>query len=97
MIPLESLVLEKQCHYHSEDGQGNHFLDDFQLYEIERASVVYETDSVRRDLGAIFEESHAPGQEYDQNERPACSHFHLLQFQVSVPCYGHEDIGCDQK
>ena len=48
MIPLESLVLEKQCHYHGEDGQRNHFLNDFQLYEIERASVVYETDSVRR-------------------------------------------------
>ena len=68
MVPLESLSLEHKGDYHSEDSEGNDFLDDLELHQVERTSVVNESDSVGRNLSAVLEECHRPREEYDQNQ-----------------------------
>ena len=70
MIPLKTLTFEHYCHKHSKHSKRNDFLDDFQLHEIEWASVFYESDSVGWYLGTIFKESNSPREEYYYNERP---------------------------
>ena len=71
MVPLKSLPLEHHCDDDSEHGEGDDLLDDLELHDVERSAVAVEADSVGRDLGAVFEESQAPGQEDYQYERPA--------------------------
>ena len=57
---METLALE---HYSYHDGkycEGNRFLDHFELHEIERAAVSVKTDTVGRNLCAVFKEGNAP-------------------------------------
>ena len=96
MVPLKSLALEHHCDDDSEHGEGDDLLDDLELHDVERCAVAVEADSVGRDLGAVFEESHPPGQQDDQNQRPAGRNLHLLKFQMPVPGECHEDVGCNQ-
>ena len=60
MIPLEALAFEHEGYHDGEDRQGNHFLDDLELHERERTSVLDESDPVCRHLGAILEEGYDP-------------------------------------
>ena len=60
MIPLEGLAFEEEGRDDGEDGQGNDFLDDFQLHQIEWTAVFDEADPVGWDLCAIFEERDSP-------------------------------------
>ncbi len=71
MVPLEGLTLEHYCDHDCENCQGNHFLDDFQLHDIEGTAVLDEADSVGWDLGAVFEEGYAPREEDDHDQGPA--------------------------
>ena len=70
MVPLQRLTFEHHSCEDSKYCKRYHFLDDFQLHQIERTSVVNESYSVCRYLCAIFEECHSPREENDQNERP---------------------------
>ena len=60
VIPVDRLVLEHQCHYDCKYGEGDCLLDDFELDEVEWASVVDVADSVCRNHDAVFEECYAP-------------------------------------
>ena len=62
MVPVQGLALEKNGNNQSEDYQGHDLLDDLKLDKAEGAAVSRETDTVRRNLGAIFEKSKTPGE-----------------------------------
>ena len=92
MVPLDGLAFEEESDDDGEDGKGNHLLDHFQLHKVERTAIALETDAVGRDGEAILEESDAPGEEDDENQRPAGGDFHFLQFKMAVPRERHEYV-----
>ena len=97
MVPLESLVLEHQGDYEGENRKGDDLLYDLELDKAERSAVLGKPDPVRRNLGAVLEKGDTPGKEDHTDERPAGRHLHLLELEVAVPGYGHEDIGSYQQ
>ena len=92
MVPLDGLALEQEGDDDGEDGQGDHFLDDLELHQVEGTAVALEADPVRRDREAVFEEGDAPGENDDQNQRPVRGDFHLLQFEMAIPGKRHENV-----
>ena len=92
MVPLHGLALEKEGDDDGEDGQGDHFLDHFELHQVEGTAVAVEADPVRRDGEAVLEEGDAPREEDDEDERPAGGDLHLLEFEMTVPRECHEDV-----
>ena len=78
-----------------EDHEGDDFLDDLELHEVERSSVALETDAVGGYLQAVLEERNAPGEEDDEDQRGgAGEEAGLLQLKMAVPGECHEDIRC---
>ena len=96
VVPLEGLALEEEVDDDREDGQRDGFLDDLELHQIERAAVARETDAVGGDGEAVLEEGDAPGEQDDQDQRPAGRDLHFLQFEMAVPRERHEDVRADQ-
>ena len=96
MVPLDRLPMEEEVDDDREDGQGDNFLDDFQLHQVEGAAVALEADPVGRDGEAVLEEGNAPRKQDDEDERPAGGDFHLLELEMAVPCERHEDIRKDE-
>ena len=60
VVPLQALSFEHYCDDDCKYRQGNDFLDDFQLHEVEGAAVAVEADAVGRDLCAVFKECDSP-------------------------------------
>ena len=71
MVPLQGLALEHHCDDNGEYGKGYDFLDNFELHEGERPSVVDESYPVCRNLSAVFQERYSPGEKYYHDKRPA--------------------------
>ena len=92
MVPLDGLALEEEGDDDREDGQGDRFLDDLALHQVEGAAVAVEADAVGGDGEAVFEEGDAPRKEDDEEEGPAGGDLHLLQLEMAVPREGHEDV-----
>ena len=46
MIPVQTLSLKEDISDDCKDDERNAFLYDLELYEVERASVIYKTDTV---------------------------------------------------
>ena len=51
------------------------------------------SEAVGWNLGAIFKKRQSPGEEDDQNERPARRDLHLLKLQMAVPRECHKYVG----
>ena len=96
MVPLQGLALEQEGDDDREDGQGDDFLDDLELHQVEGTAVAVEADAVGRDGEAVLEKSDAPGEEDDEDERPAGGNLHLLEFEMAVPRERHEDVRKDE-
>ena len=92
MIPLDRLTFEQEGDDDGEDGEGNHFLDHFELHQVEGAAVTPEADAVGRDGKAVLEEGDAPREKDDEDQWPAGGDLHLLEFEMTVPGEGHEDV-----
>ena len=92
MVPLDGSAFEQEGDDDGEDGEGNHFLDHFELHQVEGTSVTLEADAVGRDGEAVLEEGDAPGKKDDEDERPAGGDFHFLQFKMAVPRERHEYV-----
>ena len=92
MIPLDGLSLEQEGDDDGEDGQGDHFLDDFQLQQVEGTAVAHEADPVGGDGEAVLEKGDAPRKQDNEDEGPSGGDFHLLKLEMTVPGEGHEDI-----
>ena len=71
MVPLERLSLEYEEDEEAENGQRDHLLDNLELEKVERSPVSGEADAVRRDGQAVLEKGDPPGEEDDQDQRPA--------------------------
>ena len=97
VVPVELLTLENQGGEKDEDHEGDDLLNDFQLHEGKGTAVLLKTDAVGGHLGAIFEESDAPGEKDDADEGPVGGHFHLLELEMPIPGKRHEHIGEKQK
>ena len=96
VVPVDGLSLEDEEDDDREDRQGDDLLDDLQLDEVERSAVLGVTDAVGGDRQAVLEESYAPREQDDQDERPARRYLHFTQFQMPVPCECHEDVRADE-
>ena len=79
--------LEIQHGKDGEDGEGDDFLDDFQLVGGEGVAA----PAVGRDLQNVFEEGDAPTDEDDDQDGL------ILEFEMAVPSHGHEDVGAGQQ
>ena len=96
MVPLDGLALEEEGDDDREDGQGDRFLDDLELHQVEGAAVSVEADAVGGDGEAVFEEGDAPRKEDDEDEGPAGGNLHLLQLEMAVPGERHEHVREDE-
>ena len=71
MIPVQTLPLKEDISDDCKDDERNAFLYDLELYEVERTSVIYKTDTVGGYLTAIFKEGYSPTEGDNSNEWPA--------------------------
>ncbi len=92
MVPVDGLAFEDEHHDDGEDGEGDHFLDHFQLKQVEGPAVACETYAVGGYGEAVFEEGDAPRKKDDEDQRPVGRDLHLAEFQVSIPGEGHKDV-----
>jgi hypothetical protein len=86
VVPVQAAA-EVEDAKDAEDGEGDHFLHDFELVRGEGA----DADAVGRHLEAVFKEGDAPADEDDLPEGD------LAELQVTVPGEGHEDVGADEQ
>lgn len=95
MVICEGLVLEKDEHEDGEDGQGEEFLDDFELPKVERTAVADEADAVGRHHEAVLHECDTPAEENHQGQRQLAEPSRALELQVTVPRERHEHVRTD--
>jgi hypothetical protein len=93
---MQSLSLEEDVGNDGKDDKRYAFLYHFQLYQIERTAIVYESDAIGWYLTAIFKEGYGPTEGDDTDKRPVAAHARLLQLEVSVPSQRHEDVAQHQ-
>ena len=70
MVPMQTLVLEHHIGDDGKDHERHTLLNDLELYERERSSVLDKTYTISRHLTTILKESYAPGEGYYANEWP---------------------------
>lgn len=81
MVPPEGFGFKHQHRETGEDGQGNHFLNNFELNQGKRSAVVDKTDSVGRNLKAVLEKSHNQLIRITENKGKASKHLTALNFR----------------
>lgn len=92
MVPVQTLPLEENVGNDGEDDEGNAFLYHLELDQRERPAVADEADAVGWHLAAVLEEGYRPAEDYHTSQGPVAADASLLQFEVSIPCYGHENV-----
>ena len=97
MVPMEVVALEHDVGHDGKYSQRDALLNDLQLHQVERSSIVNKPQSVGRHLTAVFEEGDAPREGDDAQQRPVARHARLLQFQMSIPCKRHENIAQNEQ
>ena len=98
MVPAEGLGLEDGDDDDGEHDEGDGFLDDFQLDEVEGSAVDDRADAVGGDHEEILDQGNAPRQQDDEDERPVFGRWdNLRQLELTVPSEGHENVGRDKK
>ena len=85
MIPVQTLSLKEDISDDCKDDERNAFLYDLELYEVERTSVIYKTDTVGGYLTAIFKEGYSPAEGDNSNEWPMATCTCLLKFEMPIP------------
>ena len=93
MIPMQGLALEEDSRKYGKDNQGDYLLDDLQLHQCERTSILHETDSVGGNLEKVLEKGDRPRKSHYTNERKGFKPTEcLLHLQVTIPGEGHKDV-----
>lgn len=97
MVPLERLAFESYRTESYESDQRDHLLDNLQLDQAERSSIIAETDPVGWNLEAIFEKRQEPAEEdyTDQGQMLEPTEL-LFELKVPIPGTRHEYVGNDQ-
>ena len=96
VVPVQLLVLEKDSDKDGEDGECDDLLNDLELHERERSSVLDIADAVGRHHKHILKQGDAPREEDDPDQWPVSADALGLQFEVSIPCERHDDVAHDQ-
>ena len=78
VIPVQVSALKQDVGDDGKDAQRYTFLDDLQLYKIERTAVALEADAVGRNLTTILKESNHPRKSNDANQWPVVADARLL-------------------
>src|ERR1700743_209587 len=97
VIPPKGKILEEDERKGSKDHQGDHFLDDLELQEIEGTALPLEADAIGRHLETILKEGNTPAQENDgEHGRMPCA---VLpeKTQMPVPGHRHKGVGKGQE
>lgn len=97
MIDPKALCLEEEDGKQRKYEKRDHFLDDFELPQIEWSSVIYIPDPVGGYHHTVFKEGNSPADKDHSHDAPFLEPGILFEFQVSVPCKGHKYIGEDKK
>lgn len=79
MVPVELFVLEDEVGNDGEYHEGDAFLDNLQLHKVEGTTIVYEANSVGRNLAAVLKESNHPREGYNQIKGPVGGYARLLE------------------
>ena len=91
------VVLEHDVGDDGKDGQRDALLYNFQLHEVEGASVLDEAQTVGRHLTAILKEGDAPGKQNNPQQGPRIRNARLLKLQVTIPGQRHENVAQQQQ
>ena len=78
MVPMQMGALEHDVGNDAEDSQRDALLNDLQLDEVKRTTVLDEAETVGRYLTAVLEEGDAPREDDDANEWPVAAGARLL-------------------
>jgi len=70
MVPVEILMLEHDVGDHSKYREGNTFLNNFKLHQIERSTIPLKSHAVGRYLAAVFKKGNAPRESNHTKQRP---------------------------
>ena len=98
VVPPERLGLEHGDDDGGEYNQGDGFLDDFQLDQVERASVDHRAYTVGGNHEEVLNQRDAPRQQDDENQRPVLWRWDdLRQFELPIPGKGHKNVGRDKQ
>jgi len=92
VIPVQALSLEEDVGDDGEDDERHALLYHLQLYQGEGTAVIHKTDAIGWHLTAIFEKGNGPTEGDHPDERPVAAYASLLEFEMSVPSDGHEDV-----
>ena len=97
MVPTEGLRLEDRDHNDGKHDERDGLLNDFQLDEVEWASIDGRSYAVGGNHKRILEQGNAPRHQDYQKQWPVFRRGdNLDQFQLSVPGEGHENVGNDK-
>ena len=97
VVPVQGFATETGNGVDGEYQQGYDLLDDLQLEQREGTAVSLKAVVVGRNHETILHKCQCPRNEDDDIEgRVTVQDVHVLQFQVSVPCKCHKDVGHDE-
>lgn len=60
VVPFEAFGFKEKHRENYKNNQSNHFLNDFELHQIERAAVAFVSNFVGRNLKEIFKQGQSP-------------------------------------
>ena len=93
MVPMQGLVFKAYHREDCEDDERKHLLDNFELDQRKGAAVTHEPRTVGRNLTTVLGKGKQPGNQYDEYQRCLVREdAKLLQFQMAIPGYRHENI-----
>ena len=98
MIPVDGFALEDGGDDDGEDDERDSLLNDLELHQRIGTAINLGAYTVGWNHEGIFEQSHSPAHEDDEDQRPVFDRrMQLLELEVAIPGEGHEDIRNDQK
>lgn len=97
VIPVQMFVFEKDGHKDGEDCERDHLLDDLELHEAEWPTILRIPDSVGWHHKQILKQGNTPREQDDNNQWPVCTDALALQFEVSIPCEGHDNVAHNEQ
>ena len=89
---MQVCTLEHDVGNNTEYSQRDALLNDLQLDEVKRTTVLDKAKAVGRYLTAVLEEGDAPREGNDTDEGPMVGDTVLLEFQMPIPSQRHEDV-----
>ncbi len=97
MVDTERLVFEENNSKYRKNRQRDHFLNNFQLPQVERSPIARETDPVGWHLQGILKQGDAPTYENHPEQPQIIKPVHFLELQMPVPRERHKRVGQHQQ